>query len=63
MLDVALDPPEMKILIDRIHSHYIKETEAWAKRMGVGQVDLSLTHSKGMAAAVAILSIVEEDLK
>jgi phosphopantetheinyl transferase (holo-ACP synthase) len=31
--------------------------------MGVGQVDLSLTHSKGMAAAVAILSIVEEDLK
>jgi len=31
MLDVALDPPEMKILIDRIHSHYIKETEAWAK--------------------------------
>jgi holo-[acyl-carrier protein] synthase len=39
------------------------KAEAWAKRMGVGQVDLSMTHSKGMAAAVAILSIVEEDLK
>jgi holo-[acyl-carrier protein] synthase len=39
------------------------KTEAWAKRMGVGQVDLSLTHSKGMAAAVVILSMVEEDLK
>ena len=39
------------------------KTEAWAKRMGVGQVDLSLTHSKGAAAAVAILSLVEEDLK
>ena len=31
--------------------------------MGVEQVDLSLTHSKGMAAAVAILSMEEEDLK
>ncbi|MFN8242230.1 MAG: uroporphyrinogen decarboxylase family protein [Bacteroidales bacterium] len=30
MLDVALDSPEMKELIDRIHSHYIRETEAWA---------------------------------
>lgn len=39
------------------------KTEAWAKRMGVGQVDLSLTHSKGMAAAVVILSMVEEDVK
>jgi len=39
------------------------KTEAWAKRMGVGQVDLSLTHSKGMAAAVVILSMLEEDLK
>jgi holo-[acyl-carrier protein] synthase len=39
------------------------KTEAWAKKMGVGEVDLSLTHSKGMAAAVAILSMVEEDLE
>jgi phosphopantetheinyl transferase (holo-ACP synthase) len=30
--------------------------------MGVVQVDLSMTHSKGTAAAVAILSIEEEDL-
>jgi len=31
MLDIALDPPEMKMLIDRIHDHYLKETEVWAK--------------------------------
>jgi holo-[acyl-carrier protein] synthase len=39
------------------------KTKAWAEKMKVERVDLSLTHSKGMAAAVAILSIVEEDLK
>ncbi|MGA9762858.1 MAG: holo-ACP synthase [Gaiellaceae bacterium] len=39
------------------------KTKAWADEMGVAQVDLSMTHSKGMAAAVAILSIEEEILK
>lgn len=31
MLDIALDSPEMAILIGKIHEHYLKETEAWAK--------------------------------
>jgi hypothetical protein len=31
MIDIALDSPEMKQLIEKIHDHYIKETEAWAK--------------------------------
>ena len=35
------------------------KTKAWAEKMGVEQVDLSMTHSKGMAAAVAILSLEE----
>jgi holo-[acyl-carrier protein] synthase len=39
------------------------KTKAWAEKMRVDEVDLSLTHSKGMAAAVAILSIAEEDPK
>ena len=35
------------------------KTKAWAEKMGVEQVDLSMTHSKGIAAAVAILSLEE----
>jgi uroporphyrinogen decarboxylase len=31
MIDIALDSPEMKDLIDIIHKHYLKEVEAWAK--------------------------------
>jgi uroporphyrinogen decarboxylase len=31
MMDIALDLPEMKTLINIIHSHYLKEVEAWAK--------------------------------
>jgi uroporphyrinogen decarboxylase len=31
MMDIALDSHEMEILIGRIHEHYLKETEAWAK--------------------------------
>jgi len=31
------------------------KTAAWAERMGAREIDLSMTHSKGMAAAVAIL--------
>ena len=30
-------------------------TEAWAKRVKAGAIDLSMTHSKGLAAAVAIV--------
>jgi holo-[acyl-carrier protein] synthase len=36
------------------------KTKAWAEKMKVERLDLSLTHSKGMAAAVAILSLEEE---
>jgi uroporphyrinogen decarboxylase len=31
MTDIALDAPEMKIVIDKIHGHYLKEVEVWAK--------------------------------
>jgi uroporphyrinogen decarboxylase len=31
MIDIALDSPEMGLLIRKIHNHYLKETEAWAK--------------------------------
>jgi uroporphyrinogen decarboxylase len=31
MMDIALDSPEMKELINIIHKHYLKEVEAWAK--------------------------------
>ena len=40
---------------------FFGKTKAWAEEMNVAQVDLSLTHSKGMAAAVAILSIEKEE--
>jgi len=35
-------------------------TKAWAEKLGARQIDLSLTHSKGMAAAVVVLSLVED---
>ena len=35
-------------------------TKAWAEKLGARQIDLSLTHSKGMAAAVVILSLAED---
>lgn len=31
MIDIALDSAEMKTLIGIIHSHYLREVEAWAK--------------------------------
>lgn len=31
MIDIAMDDPEMGILINKIHDHYLKEVEAWAK--------------------------------
>ncbi len=37
------------------------KTKAWAEKMGVEQIDLSMTHSKGMAAAVAILSFEDKE--
>ena len=30
-------------------------TRAWAERLGAGRIDLSMTHSKGIAAAVAVV--------
>jgi holo-[acyl-carrier protein] synthase len=38
-------------------------TEAWASRMGVERIDLSMTHSREIAAAVAIVVFEEEDEK
>ncbi|HEY3070713.1 MAG TPA: holo-ACP synthase [Gaiellaceae bacterium] len=32
--------------------------EEWAERMGAGQIDLSMTHSKGLAAAVCVVAHV-----
>ena len=30
--------------------------EAWSERVGAGEIDLSMTHSKDMAAAVAVVA-------
>ena len=30
--------------------------EAWSENVGAGEIDLSMTHSKGMAAAVAVVT-------
>ena len=32
------------------------QVEAWSERVGAGEIDLSMTHSKGMAAAVAVVA-------
>jgi holo-[acyl-carrier protein] synthase len=32
--------------------------EEWAERMGAGPIDLSMTHSKGLAAAVCVVAHV-----
>jgi holo-[acyl-carrier protein] synthase len=34
-------------------------TAAFAERIGAGRIDLSMTHSRGMAAAVAIVAVEE----
>ena len=39
------------------------KTKEWAERMGVDEIDLSMTHSRGMAAAVAIVMVAEERKK
>jgi holo-[acyl-carrier protein] synthase len=31
------------------------QVQAWSARVGAGEIDLSMTHSKGMAAAVAFV--------
>ncbi len=31
-------------------------TESWAERVGAGRIDVSMTHSRGMAAAVCVVS-------
>ena len=35
------------------------KTRAWAERTRAGEIDVSMTHSKGMAAAVAIVRLEE----
>jgi holo-[acyl-carrier protein] synthase len=32
------------------------ETRAWAERVGAGRIDLSMTHSRGLAAAICLVS-------
>lgn len=32
------------------------KVEAWSERVGAGAIDVSMTHSKGMAAAVAVVA-------
>jgi holo-[acyl-carrier protein] synthase len=34
------------------------QVEEWAERMGAGPIDLSMTHSKGLAAAVCVVAHV-----
>jgi holo-[acyl-carrier protein] synthase len=33
-------------------------TKRWAERVGAAQIDLSMTHSKGLAAAICVVSDV-----
>jgi holo-[acyl-carrier protein] synthase len=35
-------------------------TRDWAERLGVEEIDVSMTHSKGMAAAVAVVRVKGE---
>jgi holo-[acyl-carrier protein] synthase len=35
--------------------------DAWARRMGVGELDLSMTHSRGIAAAVCVVADAHVD--
>ena len=35
--------------------------EAWARRVGAGQLDLSMTHSRGIAAAVCVVADAHVD--
>ena len=37
------------------------KTRAWAERMKTGEIDVSMTHSKGMAAAVVIVRVEESE--
>jgi holo-[acyl-carrier protein] synthase len=36
--------------------HLSGKTAAWAERVGAGRVDLSMTHSRELAAAIAVVS-------
>ena len=37
--------------------HLSGRVEAWARRVGSGAIDLSMTHSRGMAAAVCVVDV------
>jgi holo-[acyl-carrier protein] synthase len=37
------------------------KTRVWAERIKAGEIDVSMTHSKGMAAAVAIVRLEESE--
>jgi holo-[acyl-carrier protein] synthase len=36
--------------------HLSGKTKEWAERVGAGRIDISMTHSKGLAAAVCAVS-------
>jgi holo-[acyl-carrier protein] synthase len=36
--------------------HLSGRLEAWARRVGAGELDLSMTHSRGIAAAVCVVA-------
>ncbi len=35
--------------------HLSGSTGAWAERVGAGEIDLSMTHSRGLAAAICVV--------
>jgi holo-[acyl-carrier protein] synthase len=41
--------------------HLSGRTAAWAERLGAGRIELSMTHSRELAAAVAVVLDREED--
>ena len=40
--------------------HLSGSTKAWAERVRAGRIDLSMTHSKGLAAAICAVEDVDE---
>jgi holo-[acyl-carrier protein] synthase len=41
--------------------HLSGSTRAWAERVGAGDIDLSMTHSHELAAAICVITPVDED--
>jgi holo-[acyl-carrier protein] synthase len=39
--------------------HLTGRTKAWAERIGAGTIDLSMTHSRELAAAICVVTLAE----